>query len=781
MDLFIIKWEVIDKKDGNVTIIGFSSDLKCIRVIGFCPYIYSNSITEEKYRFLRGSTTTENIKQIRFNNSNDINNYKYKNYNKEIYEEDIPIMLKFLSSNQLNTVGWVRVEEFMRVEKNILTNLDEYIVKEKSLKNINNLKHDIPNIKILSFDIECYSKNRGMSDARNEDDKIFMISMLFFDNNNTYEDAFILSLKSVKKIRKSKEYNYKYYEYYEEFDLLEGFFKLIKEHDPSVITGYNIFGFDMKYIKDKYYSYLKNIPNGGRCRESILPDTIVSKNWRSSARGLMSFTIINFVGRCMVDVYQYIKTEIPLQKYSLDYVSEHFLGEKKIDMSYEKMFQMYEQGRLNEIADYCYKDSLLTKKLWLALNIWFTVIEGAKIFVVDIHDLYSKGQQSKIFNQLYYNGHNKKYIFNKIKNLEEDFNYSGAIVLDPEKGLHKNCCIVDFASLYPSIIISENICYTTQDQETKDFSKESKGLIPLILEYLISERKEIKKLIKLQKDKILMSIYEKKQLAYKVAANSFYGAFGSRDSEYLQLLEAAKLVTQIGRKHLLKAVGIINNHHVSCKVIYGDTDSCFFVGKNKPLTSDEIFEIINDINSRFHSPVKMSLEGVFDKIFFLAKKKYIFIRGKELKYKGVITAKRDSCLWAKMIYEEVIKRIMFEKDNKSVNKYLIIIMKEILSGNINDNFLYINRNLGNNYKLENYPLRIFSKILSICENRDVNPGERLEYYFVKSSHKYQGYRMASKKMIEKYNLQIDYKYYVTHQLKLPIVQLYDALCWKFSV
>jgi len=784
MELFIVKWEIIDERDNNITILGFSNSGDCIRVIGYHPHIYSSGESEEDYEdytFFRGGIPASGIKKIVLKNSEDIRNYERNNHNIEKYEQDIPVLLKFLSSHQINNVGWIKIKNYQEVNnKNKMSRFKEYIVNENSVENLNHLRHDIPNVKILSFDIECYSHNRGMSDARNEKDVIFMISMVFFNNEDDgIEDSYILSIKGIKVENKDKKYNYKYCEYDDEFELLDSFFKKIIEHDPSVITGYNIFGFDMKYIKEKYFSYLKNIPSGGRCKQSSLRDEIIERNWKSSAYGLVNITILNFTGRCSVDIYQYLKMEIPIQKYSLDFVSQKFLGDKKVDMDYETMFRMYEKGRLSEIADYCYVDSLLTKRLWSYLKIWYSVIESSKIFFVDIHDLYSRGQQKKIFSQLYYYGHKRGYVFNKISKMQENFCYSGATVLEPHKGLYSNCCIIDFASLYPSIMISENICYTTQDQLTKKFSKEKKGLIPSILEFLIEKRKVVKEILKNEKDDILKSVYDKRQFAYKVATNSFYGALGSRDSEYLQLLEGAELVTMTGRKHLQKAVDIINMHHIESKVIYGDTDSCFFVGKNKNLSIEEINEIIFSINSQFPNPVHTSLEGIFDKIFFLAKKKYIYTTTHGLKYKGVITAKRDSCLWARNIYQEIISMIMNDKDNKDVNLYLRSKILEMLQGDVHMDSLYINRNLGNNYKLENYPLRIFSKVLSTGENRDVHPGERLEYYFIRSSHKYQGYKMASKDMIKKYNLEVDYEYYIFHQLKLPVIQLYDALKWNF--
>lgn len=84
-----------------------------------------------------------------------------------------------------------------------------------------------------------------------------------------------------------------------------------------------------------------------------------------------------------------------------------------------------------------------------------------------------------------------------------------------------------------------------------------------------------------------------------------------------------------------------------------------------------------------------------------------------------------------------------------------------------------------NYKSETYPLNIFAKVLARAENREVQAGERLEFYYVKSSARLQGYHYATKYMINKYNLDVDYDYYVQRQLGNPISQIYSVLDWSF--
>lgn len=674
MDFFIIKWEVLEENDGNDVILGFTNDGKCIRVVDYKPYAFVEEEQEQEngsYRFIRGNKEAQSVGRKVFENNKEMRDYKNKcSLGRGIYEDDIPPLLKFLSDLQLSYAGWIRIENCLPLSRSVsITECDEYAVRCEGIKDMNDIIQEVPDVKILAFDIECYSKDRGMSDARNEEDVIFMISMVFINNQEGDPDSYVLAVSSDNPQPEFESFKYESYE--SEFLMLETFFNKILEHDPSIIIGYNIMGFDMKYIKDKYYSQLLNIPNGGRCKEKYLRDEIISRVWQSAAYGIVNTTIFNFTGRCCFDIYQYLKMEVPLQKYSLDFVSNHLLGERKVDMPYNTMFRMYEEGKVKELANYCFVDSMLTVKLWKKLNLWYTLSESSKVFCVDIHELYSRGQQRKIFSQLYFYAHSRGYIFDKVKKMEKGFGYPGATVLQPQPGIYNQCAVVDFASLYPSIIISENICYTTHDQELKSFSKDHQGIIPQILKTLIKKRREVKEILKITEDDLMKVVYNKRQFAYKVATNSFYGAFGSRDSPYLQLVDGAKLVTKIGRSYLQRAVDIINNHPAGCTVIYGDTDSCFFVKKgDDKLIKESVEEVVNSVNEKFPDPVHIEFEEIFQKILLLSKKKYIYISEGEIKSKGVITAKRDSCFWAREIYKSVITMILEGKSNYEVNDYL---------------------------------------------------------------------------------------------------------------
>ncbi|KAI9467472.1 hypothetical protein BX667DRAFT_510576 [Coemansia mojavensis] len=755
MLLFIVKWEILVKE--TTTVLGFTSSGSCVRVIGYKPYYYVSDGRghDPKYKFLRNNKKAE-VRRETCKSS-------YYSPKAKYYEDDVDDLIKFISDNKLDYIGWVKIDNYIESKPCLSSCTKEFIVEVSRITNANSIMKEIPQVKVLSFDIECYTDSNRMSDARNPEDVIFMISMVFWDGSS--EHGLVLALGEESEREDVMLFS-------KEFDMLGKFFEIIREEDPDVVIGYNIMGFDMKYIMQKYYSMLKNIPQAGRSK--IVSDKVIHKSWKTSAYGTREYIIFDFVGRCCFDIYQYVSMELSLQKYSLDYVSQEILGRRKVDMPYLEMFQKYREGKIDEIAEYCYVDSELTLELWKKLHLWYAIVEQCKLYKVNVHEMYSSGQQKRIFNQLYYHAHQKNYVLDKSSNFRRDFSYQGATVVEPTPGEYYNVNVVDFASLYPSIIISRNICYTTHVQEG-GFTKRFKGVIPEILEHLIQSRKEVKKNLKQEEDEVMKIILDKRQYAYKVCANSFYGAFGTRDDKYLQLVEAAEKVTGTGRELLTETIDRLKS--LSCKVVYGDTDSCFFVREEG---APELEEIVRRINEPLEKPVRLEYEKSIDKMLIFTKKKYIYrISGKDF-YKGVVTARRDTCFWVRKVYKQVVDMVMNGSSNSEVNKYLRREFIKILSGEVKLDQLYTNRTIGSNYKNSSYTLSIFKNIVQESEGRVVKSGERLEYYFIKSNHRLQGYHYATKHMIDKYKLELDFEAYINNQLKNPLLQLYQILDWGLN-
>jgi DNA polymerase alpha subunit A len=242
--------------------------------------------------------------------------------------------------------------------------------------------------------------------------------------------------------------------------------------------------------------------------------------------------------------------------------------------------------------------------------------------------------------------------------------FKGGLVFEPEKGLYdKFVLVMDFNSLYPSIIQEFNICFTTV--ERSDFSEDDdkvpevptdqeQGILPRLIATLVSRRREVKKLMKAKdatQDQI--ATWDIKQTALKLTANSMYGCLGYTKSRFYAR-PLAMLTTYKGREILRKTKEMAEEK--ALRVIYGDTDSVM-INTNVDNIQDAIKignEFKKEVNDS-HRLLEIDIDNVFRRILLHAKKKYAAINmvannGKyeeRLEVKGLDMKRREYCAVSK--------------------------------------------------------------------------------------------------------------------------------------
>lgn len=442
-----------------------------------------------------------------------------------------------------------------------------------------------------------------------------------------------------------------------ERDLLLSWAKFMGRVDPDVLLGYNILGFDMEYIWQRAEEL--------RCQREVLahlsrlrfvPSTCRITDLSSSALGDNVLKIIDMPGRVTVDLMKVVQRDHKLDSYKLDNVAEHFTGSKKDDVSPADIFRLHRGSAEDRaiIAAYCVQDCELVMQLAWKLETLANNMGMANVCSVPLMFIFMRGQGVKIFSLVAKQCRLDGFVIPVMQPKEEDAadaGYEGAIVLEPQAGIYMEpVSVLDYASLYPSSMISENlshdsivlderfgdvpgvkylnVCYdiyegtgTTkvrvgvrQCRYVQDFEGR-KGVIPRILENLIGQRKATRKMVgyKRLKDpqdvwvavgpltadgKMILDVatgrtwdvpsgaggapfledaytdFEKAvldglQLAYKVTANSLYGAMGARTNP-LYLKDLAACTTATGRSLILKAKDFVQREF-GANVIYGDS------------------------------------------------------------------------------------------------------------------------------------------------------------------------------------------------------------------
>ena len=247
---------------------------------------------------------------------------------------------------------------------------------------------------------------------------------------------------------------------------------LITRLDPDIITGYNIFGFDFAYMYDR----AKELGiHEAFCKVGKVVDkscSFVEKTLSSSALGDNLLRYIDMDGRVIIDIMKVVQRDHKLDSYKLDNVANHFMKMNKNDVSPNDIFRLF-KGTADDrktIAEYCVQDCALCNKLIMKLEILANNIGMSNVCNVPLSFIFMRGQGVKIFSLVSKQCREDDFCIPTIfkpkvvegeEGGEDEEGYEGAIVLPPKEGIYLDdpVSVLDYASLYPSSMISENLSH----------------------------------------------------------------------------------------------------------------------------------------------------------------------------------------------------------------------------------------------------------------------------------------------------------------------------------
>ncbi|CAI5962356.1 unnamed protein product [Closterium sp. NIES-64] len=262
--------------------------------------------------------------------------------------------------------------------------------------------------------------------------------------------------------------------------------------------------------------------------------------------------------------------------------------------------------------------------------------------------------------------------------------YAGGLVLEPKRGLYdKIVALLDFNSLYPSIIREYNICFTTVACPEDPASlpqlpdPDPPGVLPEVLGMLVQRRRQVKDLLKRENDPDERQRLEIRQQALKLTANSMYGCLGFSNSRFFAK-PLAELITSRGRDILQSTVDLVQNN-LNLEVIYGDTDSIMInTGLDDPSQAIAIaHRVKKEVNKRYKL-LEIEMDGLFRSMLLLNKKKYASVKlvlgssepPKVLRevseHKGLDIVRRDWSVLSKEIGGFCLKQILSGRPREEV-------------------------------------------------------------------------------------------------------------------
>jgi DNA polymerase delta subunit 1 len=546
-----------------------------------------------------GFTNNEKSKfcKLTFKTEKGMSAYKYaiKSFNEmkkdkkvSLYEVNIPPLLKFYHERDLQPSNWILIKKFREQKNNEIPSTCQVNIECSYLDVDPNNKTYNSNFLQASYDIETYSKPELNNDgdmyypfpvASKIDNVIYQVSTCF--KRFLEKDFCVKYLLTLKKCKKIEDEKVVVIECKDEKELLIKWKTLIESMDPDVLYQYNGDMFDCGYMVER--AELLGIKNKFMDTSRLYdhPSELKQEEFSSSAYGTTYYKRLKMYGRINFDILIFIRREYKENRYKLDYISSKYLGEKKLDVTAEDIFKAYENGsaeHIKRIGEYCIQDSILPQKLVDVMHIFQTQISMSNITFVPIRFLIERGQQIKALSQISKSAKQKGFLI-PLFEYKETSKFQGATVLEPDSGVYDiPITVLDFASLYPSIIRAHDLCYTTivMDKQYLNcegveyqkieiegvdyyYAKNQDSVLKDLLENLAKERAKYKKLMKSTRDESLIKIYDKTQLAYKVSMNSFYGILGMAT---VGCKPIAATVTKIGREMIIQTKSYIeSNHH----------------------------------------------------------------------------------------------------------------------------------------------------------------------------------------------------------------------------
>ncbi|EDO07229.1 DNA polymerase B family protein [Babesia bovis T2Bo] len=736
---------------------------------------------------------------------------------RQVCEANIPYVLRFLLDGEITGGCWIRLP---KGTYSIVADKTSHCSIEVSMdyKDLDPMPiegewQSIGPIRTLSFDIECVKfTGPGFPNANN--DPVIQIASVLHTHGDSLDSAqkFVFTLDTCDNLHGAHVLSFA-----NEAALLMAWKQFFIAVDPDFLTGYNIINFDIPYLINRANALklpeFTQLPRITRSKSSVR-DIISSNN----TMGTFENKEINIEGRILFDVYDLVRRDHKLKSYTLNYVSFEFLKQQKEDVHHSTMskLQLGSAADRRRIASYCLKDSVLPLLLIDKLLLLFNYVEMARVTSTPIKMLISRGQQIRVTMQIYRQCKLMGYAVPSVNAAQRAANseasYEGATVLEPKKGYHRNAiAVLDFQSLYPSIMIAHNLCYSTlvPPADASKYPAEDlttvpghpglyfikahvrKGMLPLIVERLIEARKKAKEEMKVCTDPMLRSVLDGRQLALKITTNSVYGYTGASTSGFLPCVEVATAITSFGRymivdtkekieSHFTKA----NGYDTDASVVYGDTDSVMinFGTKDISRAIELGVQAAAMITNQAIKPITLLFEKVYLPLLLLAKKRYAGLyytkadKYDKIDCKGIETVRRDFCLLVQQMMERILHMLLVDLDLNGAIEFVKSRISQLLRNEIDISLLVVTKSLGKvDYDARLPHVELAKKLRQRDPGKAPSVGDRVSYLIVKGTKNQPQFDRAEEPLyVVENNIPVDTQHYLD-AIKSTLMRIFEVI------
>ncbi|KAI5243428.1 putative DNA polymerase zeta catalytic subunit [Aureobasidium subglaciale] len=637
-------------------------------------------------------------------------------------------------------------QDFLKRTKTMLSQIEgptqrnKHGFKFSQRKKSTSVQHEVQYMSIMSLEVHVNSRADLAPDPEHDEIACVIWSLKADDTdlvgNAGHDDKYvgIIALSNdgdlVERMRKQVGVDVE--EEDNELDVLNRLVDIVREYDPDILTGYEVHNSSWGYLIERArLQYEFNL-----CEELSRVKSQSHGRFGKDADkwGFEHTSTIRITGRHMINIWRAMRGELNLLQYTMENVVFHLLHKRIPHYSFADLTSWYKSAKPRDLAkalDYFITRVQLDLEVLDANELVPRTSEQARLLGVDFFSVFSRGSQFKVESLMFRIAKPESFVL--VSPSRKQVGQQNALeclplVMEPQSAFYNSPLLVlDFQSLYPSVMIAYNYCYSTclgritpwrgqnkmgfadfkRDPGLLDLVKDKlnispngmmyvkpemrKSLLAKMLGEILETRVMVKSGMKVDKDdKTLQQLLNNRQLALKLIANVTYGYTSASFSGRMPCSEIADSIVQTGRETLEKAIALI--HSVGkwgAEVVYGDTDSLFVYLKGRSRDEafkigDEIAKAVTDMNPR---PIKLKFEKVYHPCVLLAKKRYVGFKYEhpsqtepDFDAKGIETVRRDGTPAEQKIEEKALKLLFRTSDLSQVKAYFQSQCHKIMTG-----------------------------------------------------------------------------------------------------
>ncbi|KAI9749651.1 MAG: hypothetical protein M4579_006791 [Chaenotheca gracillima] len=618
-----------------------------------------------------------------------------------------------------------------------------------------------------------------------------------------------------------------------ELDVINRIVDIVRAFDPDILTGFEVHGGSWGYLIErarvKYdfdlcdeFSRMKSQSHGRFGKEN--------DRW-----GFNHTSTIRVTGRHMINIWRAMRSELNLLQYTLQNIAFHLLHRRLPHYHFQDLTRWYQSGKpadLAKVINHYITRVQVDLEILEQNELIPRTSEQARLLGVDFFSVFSRGSQFKVESLMFRIAKPEAFLLpspSRKQVGQQNALECLPLVMEPQSDFYSSPMLVlDFQSLYPSVMIAYNYCYSTflgrvvdwrgqNKMGYTDYTRQErmlellegqinispngmmyvkpeirKSLLAKMLGEILETRVMVKSGMKEDKDdKTLQRLLNNRQLALKLIANVTYGYTSASFSGRMPCSEIADSIVQTGRETLEKAIALIHSEkRWGAEVVYGDTDSLFVYLKGR--SKSDAFQIGRDIADTITKmnpqPVKLKFEKVYLPCVLLAKKRYVGFKYEtesqlepEFDAKGIETVRRDGTPAEQKIEEKALKILFRTADLSRVKYYFQQQCSKIMKGQVSiQDFCFAKEVKLGTYSDRGLPppgAMISTKRMLEDPRTEPQYGERVPYVVITGAP---GARLidrcvAPETLLQDEHNELDAEYYISKNLIPPLERIFNLV------